>query len=296
MKIYDTHSDIFDNLYHRVLEGVKDPFKEFHLTDLTKGEVVGGIWVIYSASDFDVVKAYELAQAVFKKYENGYDVIFGLEGLRNVPDIATFDKLYQMGIRHAMLTWNEENHLATGVKGDPKRGITELGRQFLKYMNDHKMIIDVSHLNEKSFFEVLVEKPKILIASHSNAKALSDHMRNLTDEQLSALYEAGGYIGCVAARNFVSFLKEKQNVKGLVDQIDYLVEKMTIDRVMLGLDMMNYLDDFNNSNLDDLSSHAACQLIVEELVKRGYKQKDIEKICFGNYLKIKERVKGVNHE
>ena len=157
-------------------------------------------------------------------------------------------------------------------------------------MNEHKMIIDVSHLNEKSFYDVLAEKPKILIASHSNAYALSDHPRNLKDDQLKALKEAGGLIGIVAARNFVSKDKEKQNIKGLVDQMDYIKEIMTIDNIMLGLDMMNFLSDFNNSNLDDLQSHADAQKIIDELRSRGYSEEDIEKICFKNYLKLKERI------
>ena len=124
-----------------------------------------------------------------------FDVILGLEGLRNVPNLDAFDKLYKMGIRHAMLTWNEANHLATGIKGNPEYGITPLGKKFIKYMNEHKMIVDVSHLNEKSFYDVLNEKPEILIASHSNAYALSNHPRNLKDEQLIALRDAGGMIG-----------------------------------------------------------------------------------------------------
>jgi membrane dipeptidase len=201
-----------------------------------------------------------------------------------------FDELYKMGVRHAMLTWNEANHLATGVKGNPEHGLTPLGKKFIQYMNEHKMIIDVSHLNEKSFYDVLAEKPQILIASHSNAYALSDHPRNLKDDQLKALKEAGGLIGIVAARNFVSKDKEKQNIKGLVDQIDYIKEIMSIDNIMLGLDMMNFLSDFNNSNLDDLQSHADAPKIIDELRLRGYTEEDIEKICFKNYLKLKERI------
>ena len=129
-----------------------------------------------------------------------------------------------MGIRHAMLTWNEANHLATGIKGNPEYGITSLGKKFIKFMNEHNMIVDVSHLNEKSFYDVLNEKPKILIASHSNAYALSNHPRNLKDDQLIALRDAGGMIGVVAARNFVSREKEKQNIKGFVDQMEYIIE------------------------------------------------------------------------
>ena len=237
-----------------------------------------------------MMDAYPKALKAFEPYKEKYDVIYGLEGLRNVPTLEMFDELYNMGVRHAMLTWNEANHLATGVKGNPEHGLTPLGKKFIKYMNDHKTIIDVSHLNEKSFYDVLAEKPKILIASHSNAYALSDHPRNLKDDQLKALKEAGGLIGIVAARNFVSKDKEKQNIKGLVDQIDYIKEIMTIDNIMLGLDMMNFLSDFNNSNLDDLQSHADAPKIIDELRSRGYSEEDIEKICFKNYLKLKERI------
>jgi hypothetical protein len=87
MKVYDSHSDIFYNL---AFKNVEDPFKEYHLDDLTKGGVVGGIWVVYSDEDFDVVSAYIKAIDKFKKYENDFDVIKGLEGLRNVPDLETY--------------------------------------------------------------------------------------------------------------------------------------------------------------------------------------------------------------
>ncbi len=287
MPIYDTHSDIFYNL---AFKNVEDPFKEYHLDDLTKGGVVGGIWVVYSDEDFDVVSAYIKAIDKFKKYENDFDVIKGLEGLRNVPDLETLEVLYNMGIRHASLTWNEENHLATGVKGNSERGLTDLGKKFIKYMNDHNMIIDVSHLNEKSFYEVLKEQPKILIASHSNAYALSDHMRNLKDEQLVALRDAGGMVGCVAARNFVSKNKDDQNINGLVKQIKYLVDIMGIDKVMLGLDMMNYLSDFPNSNLDDLQTHADCSKIEQALLDNGFSKDDVDKITYKNYENLKRRV------
>ena len=152
MKIYDSHSDIFDNLYTRIKEGVKDPFLEYHLNDLKEGHIEGGIWVIYSENEFDIVEAYKTALKAYEPYKDQFDVILGLEGLRNVPNLDTFEVLYKMGIRHAMLTWNEANHLATGIKGNPEYGITSLGKKFIKYMNEHNMIVDVSHLNEKSFY------------------------------------------------------------------------------------------------------------------------------------------------
>lgn len=287
MKIYDTHSDIFYNLGTRTCD---DPFLHYHLDDLRKGEVAGGIWVVYSDADFDVVDIYKKALENFKKYQNEFDVILGLEGLRNVPDLETLKVLYDLGVRHAGLTWNEENHLATGIKGNPERGLTELGKEFIKFMNEHDMILDVSHLNVKSFYDVINEKPKHLIASHSNAISLSNHPRNLSDEQLVALRDAGGMVGAVAARNFVSREKEHQNILGFVTQIKYLVNIMGIDNVMLGLDMMNFLDDFNNSNLDDLQSHGDCQNLVKALLENGFSQQDVEKITHLNYERLKRKV------
>lgn len=287
MKVYDSHSDIFYNLAFRK---ESDPFGKYHLDDLKKGHIVGGIWVVYSDADFDVIEAYKNALEKYEPYKDQFDVIYGLEGLRNVKTLEELDTLYKMGIRHAMLTWNEENHLATGAKANPERGITDLGIEFIKYMNEHNMIIDVSHLNEKSFYEVLAQKPKILIASHSNAYALSNHVRNLKDEQLIALREAGGMVGAVAARNFVSKNKEEQNCKGFVKQIEYLVKFMGIDNVMLGLDMMNFLSDFDNSNLDDLQSHADVNNLIKALEESNFSMEDIEKILFRNYERLKERV------
>lgn len=289
MKIYDTHSDIMSNLYERYLKGEHDIFVKCHQADLKKGEIAGGIWVVYSACDFDIQKAYDIAINEIKPYINDYNVIYGLEGLRNVLTIEEFDLLYKKGIRHASLTWNEENHLATGVRGNADRGLTNLGREFLHYMNDHHMIIDVSHLNEKSFYDLLEEDPQILIASHSNAQALSNHPRNLTDNQIKALRQANGKIGIVGARNFVSRDKTKQNVQGYVDQLSYIADIVDIDHVMIGIDMMSFLDDFNNSNLDDLASHSQSQNIIKVMKLRGFTDEEIAKVAYLNFLEVKGR-------
>ena len=274
MKIYDTHSDIFSNLYERNLKGEKDIFKNYHINPLKTGEVVGGIWVVYSEHDFDVEEAFDIALKEYEPYKNNYDVVYGLEGLRNVPDLACLKRLYDRGIRHAMLTWNEENHLATGVAGDKEHGLKELGIEFIKFMEENNMIVDVSHLNIKSFYEVMNVVTKPVIASHSCAYTLSDHRRNLNDDQLAVLKKNGGYVGVNSARNFVSKERSLQTVKGLVDQIYYLIDKLDIDHVMLGLDMMDYLGDYGgnketglNDNLDDLDTHADCQNIINELKK-----------------------------
>ena len=291
MKIYDTHSDILFNLYKRTIDGEQNVFEKYHVGPLQKGNIVGGIWVVYSDSDFDIQHAYDVALSCFSPYQNQYDVLYGLEGLRNVHTIEELDQLYQKGVRHASLTWNEANDFATGVKADPTRGLQSLGKKAIQYMNEHHMVVDVSHLNIKSFYEVLEEKPKILLASHSNAYAISDHIRNLTDDQLIKLRQSNGYVGVNSARNFVSKISNKQNIDGLIDQIIYLGNFVGIDHVMLGLDMMDFLSDYDNANLDDLRSHADAYKIGQQLQKRGFAQGEIEMICSKNYLRAISDVK-----
>lgn len=290
--ILDTHSDIFHNLYERSNQGIEDPFKKYHYDNLLKGCVLGGIWVVYGDEDFDCVEAYQKALEKFKPYKDKYHVVYGLEGLRNVHNLETFEKLYNMGIRHSSLTWNEENHLATGVAGDPNRGLTELGKKFLDFMVEKKMIIDVSHLNVKSFFDVTDYVQTNIIASHSNAYTLCPHRRNLTDEQLKRLGEINAYVGVVSARNFVSSDDSKKNVAGLVDHIEYIAKFVGIDHVMLGLDMMDYLGDYQsrNANLDDLVTHADALNIVLEMKKRSFSDEDIKKVTHDNFLKLLEKV------
>lgn len=285
MKIYDTHSDIMFNLYNRTANGEKKVFEKYHLENLKKGGIVGGVWVVYSETDFDIIKAYSLALKEFEPYKDNYDVIYGLEGMRNVKDLEMFDQLYQMGIRHAMLTWNEENQFATGVAGEKTRGLQPLGKEVLQYMNDKKMIIDVSHLNIKSFYDVCEQKPEILFASHSNAYTISNHRRNLNDDQLKVMKELNGYVGVNSARNFVSYEKEKQNIDGLIDQIIYLSDYIGLDHVMFGLDMMDYLSDYTDANLDDLQTHADASKFENKMLNRGFSIEEIEMISYKNYLK-----------
>lgn len=87
MKIYDTHSDILFNLYQRHMDGEQKIFERYHLNNLKKGGVVGGIWVVYSETDFDVFNAYKIALEEFAPYKNKFDVVYGLEGLRNVATV-----------------------------------------------------------------------------------------------------------------------------------------------------------------------------------------------------------------
>ena len=100
--------------------------------------------------------------------------------------------LYRMGVRSLCLTWNNRNEIADGVAERDARGLTDFGREVVKEMNKLGMIIDVSHIAEKGFWDVLELSDAPVIASHSNSRAVWDHPRNLTDEQIKGIAQKNG--------------------------------------------------------------------------------------------------------
>lgn len=127
----------------------------------------------------------------------GVGVLLAIEGLDVLgEDLDLLDLFFQLGVRSAMLTWNGRNRLADGATDqESKGGLSRLGRQVIRRMGELGMVVDVSHLAERAFWDVLEETGGPLMASHSNAKALCDHPRNLSDEQLKALGERRAVIG-----------------------------------------------------------------------------------------------------
>ena len=92
MKIYDTHSDIFSNLYERNLKGEKDIFQNYHINPLRAGEVIGGIWVVYSEHDFDVEEAFDIALKEYEPYKNNYDVVYGSYSFNAISKASSTSK------------------------------------------------------------------------------------------------------------------------------------------------------------------------------------------------------------
>ncbi|HEY8395530.1 MAG TPA: membrane dipeptidase [Bacilli bacterium] len=281
VRIFDLHSDILYDLYRSKAEGINNRFENYHVPRLKNSFVKGGLWTLYSPEDFDLINALKTALAeVNPELLPDFRIIFGLEGLRNLR-LEDLDEVYNLGIRHAMLTWNEENIYATGVRGNPARGITWLGKRLLSKMEELGMIIDLSHLNEKSFFEVLEYTNKNIIYSHGNVKELCDVPRNLSTEQMRRLKEADGLFGLSLVRFFISTEPENQNLNYFLDHLDRAVEIMGIDNVAFGFDFMDYLTD-ENENLDEVPDVTALGFLIAGMKKRGYRDFEIRKICYDN--------------
>ena len=203
-------------------------------------------------------------------------------------DLGVLRVLYKIGVRLLTLTWNQRNQIADGIwESRTGSGLTEFGIKVIDEMNDLGMLIDVSHLLENGFWDVVKRSKTPIVASHSDCYALCPHLRNLKDEQIKALVDKGGVIGITFVPNFLTQEKRKTIVKDVVTHIDYLVEKAGIDCVGLG-------SDFDGTDDLPLGLEGVDKIpnITKELLDRGYKEREIEKILGGNFLRVFKEVVG----
>lgn len=285
-KVFDCHSDMLYDLWTSKTRGIVNRFENYHVNQLQNSVVGGALWTMYSEFDFNLIEACKIALKEIKMEQlPGFKVVLGLEGLRNLHEISELDTLYEMGFRHAMVTWNEENKWATGAKSNPERGFTDEGRKLLKHMEELGMIIDLAHTNEKSFWDALEVVNKNIIYSHGLCKCYCDHPRNLTDEQLKALKDVDGLFGLTLADSFISKNEDERTFEMFMKHVKHAIDIMGVDNVCFGFDFMDYLSEFPNSNLVDVPDATFTYRIVEGLKDLGLSDEEVNKICFDNFFK-----------
>ena len=230
-----------------------------------------------------------------------FPILLGVEGLSAIgEDVDAIDRLHAFGARHAMLTWNEANALATGAKADPSRGLTELGRRALARLEDLHMLVDVSHLNDRSFWDVLATVHGPIVASHSNARALAEHPRDLTDDQLRAIAETGGLVGLNANKNLVSPDPAQQTVDQFVRHAVHIAELIGVRHLAFGFDFNEYLaddattsyNDGGNPNVPGLEDARHTPAFIEALRRAGFSERELAQISWQNWLRVIGEVVG----
>ncbi|HEV8354945.1 MAG TPA: dipeptidase [bacterium] len=196
---------------------------------------------------------------------------------------ANLDTLYRRGVRVMGLTWNASNDLADGALEHRHSGLTPLGKMVVRRMQQLGIVVDVSHLSEKSFWDVLAATTGPVMATHSDAAAVVPHPRNLTDAQLRALAGRGGLVGV----NFYPAHAGGGSIERILRQIDYMVKIMGVEHVGLGSDF----DGFNQQvrGLEDVSK---LPNLTAGLAARGYTPDQIKKILGGNALRVFKQVWG----
>jgi len=295
---FDLHTDILFDIVLNKLNKNKNIIKDRHLNQLIKGNISGGIWTYYTDILHPLCEIEQAIDYIMEELEGASDVVhivkekndlsahkinvvLGFESLNPIKDLNQLKSYYQLGFRHAMLTWNEQNHFATGVLGAKTRGLTSFGKEMIRFMNENKMIIDVSHANKQTFYDIIDTSIYPVIASHSNVHRICQHQRNLDDNQILKLTDKGGIIGITAVKNFVN--ADEPTISEMINHIDYLKKMNLLKQTGLGFDFMDYL---NGSNLVDLKNASETQTFMEALRQRNYTQSEIDDITHHNALNM----------
>lgn len=208
--------------------------------------------------------------------------ILSLEGGEALADDpGLLEVFYRLGVRAIGLTWNDRNLLASGV-GDSGSGggLTSLGREAVRIAQELDILLDVSHLSERSFWDLIDLAQGPIIASHSSAYAVCPHPRNLTDEQAQTIAQTGGVIGV----NFHSLFLCEQGMAELADvvnHIDYLVQLVGPEHVGIG-------SDFDGIPVGPrgLEGPHCFPDLAKALKGFGYSDKDISNIMGANFLRV----------
>lgn len=216
----------------------------------------------------------------------GIGSILSLEGGEPLQgEIGNLRNFFRLGVRALSLTWNNRNDLADGVGEDSANsGLSDFGRQVIEEMNRLGMIVDVSHLSEKGFWEVIKLSKTPIIASHSNAASLCPHPRNLTDQQIKAIADQGGVIG---VNFYPRFLTNDihATLDDVIEQIIYLLKVGGSESVGLGSDFDGISDV--PSGLEDVSTLPKIALALK---KRGISSPTIEKVMGENFLTLASQI------
>lgn len=299
MRILDLHADIGWNINRLVKEKEEDILNKYHLKDLRKGEVLdssaacffvgfqnwkdmqeminntvneinkNNLKIIKTAKDFNP-KRKEISFII---------TVEGMCGIKN--DVRNKIKwMYDKGVRIASLCWNDQNALATGLGGNVNRGLTNKGKEVIKEMNKLNMIIDISHTNEHTFWNILETSKKPIIATHSNARSLCNHRRNLTDEQIKAIVNKGGIIGLNAWDAVISNNPKEKNALGLAKHARYIADLTSHKNIACGFDFMNYYPEpKEKTNID---SAFKAQNFIKALKQVGFNDEEIKDIAYRN--------------
>ena len=218
-------------------------------------------------------------------------------------DPALIDVYYQLGLRWMILCFNLRNPLGDGCHEPENAGLSLLGRAFVSEMNRVGMLIDASHAGVRSSLDMIHHSAHPVIFSHSSARAVKDHERNVTDQQIDACAARGGVVGINGIGAFMA-ADNSSGVPALVRHIDHIAQRVGAEHVGLGLDVVFY-QEFMQKLFDASPMMAArgyprppwadvkpeeLEALVAALLARGYPAAAIQGILGGNFLRVAQAV------
>ncbi len=277
-----------------------------------------------------IIKALNSTALINAVKQGKLVALIGVEGGHMIEDdLGKLEALYKRGARYLTLTWNNSTSWASSAfeetfkKDLAHKGLNELGKQVVRRMNELGMLVDISHVGEQTFWDVLQTTTKPVIASHSSVYALCHHQRNLKDEQIKAIAKNGGVIQVNFNPGFIDSSFDKKE-KAFFERHQTAVDSMTkagvddwvlqyqlyhtyaaeanairpplsllIDHIeyiirLVGVDHVGLGSDFDGITLtpQELDDVTALPQITKVLFERGYSKKDITKILGGNFIRV----------
>ena len=218
------------------------------------------------------------------------------EGGTCLGNPAVLRMFYRLGVRMMTLTWNYENELAYPnrmphdendnfpASADLQHGLKERGIEFVREMERLHMVVDVSHLSDAGFWDVAKYSTRPFIASHSNARALCSHVRNLTDDMLKTMGERG----CLLGINYcAAFLDQQDKEENCYSSVALMADHIRHIQNVAGIDIIGLGSDFDGigSRLE-MKDASYLSLLERELRKRGFHESEIEKVFYKNAMRV----------
>lgn len=302
MKIFDLHADLGFDIHEKNLKGEKDVLKKYHNDKVLKGEVSN----IAMASYFEGYQNWDEMKAMILDCENelnNQDVwhrvltkddlkvdkplaLMSVEGMCGIQENEEecIEWMYDHGIRLASLCWNDENALATGVRGNNEHGLTEKGKNVIRKMDELKMVIDISHTNEKTFWDIMDTSNGLVIATHSNVYNLCNHPRNLKDEQIKAIAAKKGLIGMNAYPPFIKENTYVVNVDELAKHAAYIKNLVGIEVLACGFDFMDFWPGYEDKYIEEMRNASEVQNFIQALKNHHFSDDEIERIAYKNVI------------
>lgn len=222
--------------------------------------------------------------------DGAFAALMHIEGAEAIdPDLNALEVFYQAGLRSLGLVWSRSNAFGHGVpfafgqSPDTGPGLTEAGKELVRACNRLGIMVDLSHLNERGFWDVAAISDRPLVASHSNAHALTPSTRNLTDRQLAAIKESDGMVGVNFAAGFLrpdGAHDSDTPLELLADHFCHLADRVGIERVGFG-------SDFDGATVPAAVGDASgLPRVVEALRARGFDDEALEQVTHGNWVRV----------
>lgn len=216
-------------------------------------------------------------------------------------DLALVEMFYTLGVRHALMAYNQKNHVADGCHERTDAGLSRFGVDLVREMQRVGMVVDVTHTGTRSALDVFEIAEKPVIYSHSNPRAICDHERNITDEMALACKATGGVVGVNGIGTFLGDMEAPTEL--FFRHVDHWVQLLGADHVGIGIDTVSHVptlaafinaeaakypagQNYQNTHLMKVFAPEQMPEFAELMAKAGYTEGDMTAVLGGNWLRV----------